>query len=204
MRARIARPAAAAIALTCWAGIALQFAATQSHTHGIPLTLWTLARFFTIIGNLAVAVAMTLAAAGRRLSPFLVGGLTLAVLLVGVIYTLLLAGLHPLEGRALVANELLHKASPTEMLAYWLLLTPHGRLRWSAPFLWTLFPASYLIYVTVRGSIDGRFPYPFIDIGRIGLERALLNSVAIGVGFILAGYLLVWLDQRLGSRHARG
>ena len=102
------RVAAALIALVCWAGIALQFSATLANQHTALLTLWVLARFFTIICNLAVALAMTRIALGGRLSPFALGGLTLAILLVGIVYVTLLRGLHSLSGNALLANHLLH------------------------------------------------------------------------------------------------
>src|SRR5690348_17027812 len=135
LRGRMRRIAAALIALICWLGIGLQFWASYSFRHyDLLLTLWTLARFFTIISNLALAIVMTLVAAGKRVSPLLLGGLTLAILLVGIVYRTLLAGLHPLSGLPLAANILLHDISPIAMTGYWLLFVPRGRLRWSAPW----------------------------------------------------------------------
>ena len=191
------RGAAAAIALLCLGGILIQFSDTYARTQGIAQSLWVLARFFTIICNLAVAIAMTALAAGKRISEFLQGGLTLAILLVGLVYATMLEGLHPLSGAALIADYLLHYVSPACMAFRWLLLAPHHKLRWSAPWLWALFPIIYFAYVVARGSADGRYPYPFIDIGTIGTERALLNAAVIGALFVVAGYALVWLDHRL-------
>jgi hypothetical protein len=200
-----ARAAAAPIALISWAGIALKFSASYEHSHDVFLTLWILARFFTIISNLALALFMTKIALGGRVSPFVVGGLTLAIALVGAVYVLLLRGLHPLSGRALAADYLLHYASPIAMAAYWLVFTPHGRLRWSAPVWWTLFPLTYFIYAIVRGEIDGRYPYPFMDVTKLGLARALLNGLTIAAAFIPAGFAVVWADRRLlGPREPSG
>jgi hypothetical protein len=196
------RAAAALIAVVCWAGIALQFLATYGHNQDWLLTLWTLARFFTIISNLAVAVVMTKIALGGRVSPFVLGGLTLAILLVGIVYLILLRGLHPLSGAALIANQLLHYVSPVAMAAYWLLCVPHGRLRWTAPLLWMLFPFIYFVYAIARGEIDGRYPYPFLDVGKIGLGQTIINGVAIAAGFIPFGLAVAWLDRRLGRRRA--
>ena len=98
------RVAAALIALVCWAGIALQFSATYANQHDVLLTLWVLGRFFTIITNLAVGIAMTRIGLGGRVSPFVLGGLTLAILLVGIVYLTLLRGLHPLDGPALARS----------------------------------------------------------------------------------------------------
>jgi hypothetical protein len=198
------RVAAALIALVCWAGIALQFSATYANQHDVLLTLWVLGRFFTIITNLAVGIAMTRIALGGRVSPFVLGGLTLAILLVGIVYLTLLRGLHPLDGPALLANQLLHYVSPLAMAAYWLLFVPHGRLRSSAPWLWMLYPLTYLVYVIGRGAIDGRYPYPFIDVGKIGLAQTVINALAIAAGFIPCGFAVVWLDRWLGRAPPSG
>ncbi len=180
----------------------MQASASYGHTHDVLATTWALARFFTIISNLAIAAAMTRIALGGRVSGFVLGGLTLAILLVGFVYLILLRVLHPLVGPALLANHLLHYVSPPAMLLYWLLFVPHGRLGWSAAWWWALFPASYFIYAIVRGEIDGRYPYPFMDVGRIGLLHASLNGLLIAAAFIPCGLLLVWLDRSLLGRRA--
>src|SRR5437764_15451072 len=64
LEAWMARAAAAFIALVCWTGIGLQFWAGYSHNHDVIVTLWGLSRFFTIIGNLALAMVMSWAALG--------------------------------------------------------------------------------------------------------------------------------------------
>jgi len=184
------------IAVVCWAGIGLQFWSSFTFRHyDLLLTLWTLARFFTIISNFALAVVMTAVALGRRVSPVILGGLTLAILLVGIVYGTLLRGLHPLGGLPLIANYLLHDVSPTLMAIYWLLFVPRGKLRWSAPWWWILFPGAYLVYVLARGHMDGRYPYPFIDVAKLGWTQTALNAGGIALGFILAGFALVWIDS---------
>lgn len=199
------RAAAALVASVCWAGILLQFWASYTFRHyDLTLTLWTLARFFTIISNLALAVAMTMVALGRRVSPLVLGGLTLAILLVGIVYRTLLAGLHSLSGLPLIANDLLHDVSPLLMLAYWLAFVPHRQLRWTAPWWWALFPVAYFVYVLARGQLDHHYPYPFIDVGRLGWQQVALNAAAIALGFIVAGFAMVWIDRwrPLGSSAA--
>jgi hypothetical protein len=193
--------AAVLVAIVCWAGLALQFSASYGQSHDVAATLWTLARFFTIISNLALALAMTAVAAGKHPSAFAMGGLTLAILLVGVVYWVLLHGLHPLSGAALTANFLLHDVSPLLMAAYWLLFVPRGKLRWHAPWWWSLFPVIYFGYALARGQVEHRYPYPFIDVGKLGWLQVGLNAAGIAFGFVLAGYALVWIDswRPLGS-----
>ena len=194
------RAAAALVAAICWIGLAVRFQVTNAGT-GDPLeTLWILARYFTILTNLALAVAMTLVAFGKRLSAGVEGGLTLSILLVGTVYALLLQKLYHLTGAALFADVLMHKASPAAMAAYWLLFAKHRPMRWSEPLWWSIYPVAYLVYALLRGAIEGIYPYPFIDVGKIGAAQNALNSAAIAVAFLIAGLALVWLDRRLLGR----
>ena len=187
--------AAALVAIVCWAGLAVQFAASYSSIHDIGGTLWVLCRFFTVTTNLLVAAAMTGAAIGRRPSPGVLGGLTLALILVGVVYAFLLQGLHHLRGSALVADFLLHKVSPILMALWWLLFSPRARLQWSAPVWWSIYPIVYFAYVIARGQFDHRYPYPFIDVAKLGWLQVALNAGGIALAFILAGFALVWVDS---------
>ena len=200
------RAAAALVAIICWAGLAIQFSATFAHQHDIAATLWILARFFTIITNLLVAIAMTSVAVDRPVSPPILGGLTLAILLVGVVYATLLAGLQHLTGPALLADVLLHKVSPVAMALWWLLFAPRARLKRNAPLWWAAYPLAYFAYAIARGHYDGRYPYPFMDVGKIGWLQTALNAGGIALAFIIAGFLLVWIDswRPLGSKRAKG
>lgn len=198
------RAAAALVAIVCWAGLAVQFSATYAAQHDVAATLWILARFFTILTSLAVAIAMTWVAIGHHIRPLMLGGLTLALLLVGIVYALLLSGLHELHGPALVADVLLHKFSPILMSLWWLFFAPRAKLRWNAPFWWSAYPVLYFVYVLLRGVYDGKFPYPFVDVGKLGWLQTGINAGGIAMAFILAGFLIVWIDRwlPLGSRRS--
>jgi len=192
---------AALVAMICWAGLAVQFSATYGNQHNVGATLWVLARFFTILTNLLVALAMTMVATGRKVSPFVLGGLTLAILLVGAVYATLLQGLHELRGPAVVADILLHTVSPAAMVLWWLLFAPKKALKWSAPVQWAAYPLAYFAYVLGRAQIDHRYPYPFVDVTKLGWVQTLINAGGIAMAFIIAGFVLVWIDswRPLGS-----
>ena len=198
--------AAALVAIVCWAGLGIQFSATYAHHHQVGPTIWVLVRFFTILTNLLVAAAMTWVATGRRTPPTVLAGLTLSIILVGTIYWLLLAGLHHLNGRAEIADILMHKIAPIVMTLWWLLFAPRARLKWSAPWWWCLYPLAYFLFVIVVARFDGRYPYPFINVAHIGWLQTLLNAGGIALAYILAGYLIVWIDgwRPLGSKRANG
>ena len=194
------RLAAALVALVAWIGIAVQFNATFGNTGLLGETLWILARFFTVLTNLIVAITFTMLALGRRVSPSLLGGVTLAIVLVGVVYMVLLRGLLELSGGALLADTLLHKFVPVLAPLWWLFFAPKGGLNRLDPFLWALYPLLYFAYAIARGLTGDKYPYPFMDAGQLGWVQVLINSAVIATCFILAGYAMLWLDRRLLGR----
>lgn len=191
------RVAAAIVALIAWAAVAIQFKWSFSQTGDLLATAWQLLRFFTILTNLLVAVTFSIIAAGRRVSPFVQGGVALAIILVGVVYGLLLRGLLQLSGIALFADFLLHLVVPVATALYWLVFSPKFGLRWRDPLAWSLYPLAYFGYALLRGSIDGRYPYPFMNLDELGTARTLLNALGIAIGFVIAGTVMVAIGRRV-------
>jgi len=199
------RVMAGLVAAIAWVGLAVQFFATFSANGDLLATLWILARFFTVLTNLLVAVTMTAIAVGRRVSPAAQGGVALAIMLVGVVYALLLSGLQQLTGAAQVANIILHYVVPAATAIYWLGFAPKIGLNFRHPFVWSLYPLLYFVYALPRGSIEGRYPYPFMDLGELGLARVLLNALGIAIAFIVGGFIMVALGRVMARRRgARG
>jgi hypothetical protein len=197
-----ARTAAALLALTAWAGLAVQFHATFNLEGSLGATLWALLWYFTITTNILVAVVFTGIAAGRAFfaNPSLTGSTTLYILLVGIIYALLLNGLRDLTGGSAVANILLHKITPILVPIFWLAFAPKRRLTRRDPILWAVYPLAYLGYALLRGEFTHRYPYPFINVTALGWPRTLLNALLIAVAFLAASWLFVWLDSLLTRR----
>lgn len=191
------RLGAGIVALTAAAGLAIQFNATLAQTGSVGETLWILARFFTVLTNAAVAVVFAGVALDARVTARRIGGVMLAILLVGVVYGLLLRGLLSLSGGALLADTLLHKVVPVLVALWWIACAPKGKLRWRDPLWWAMFPAAYLPYALVRGAVEGKYAYPFINAARLGIGQVLLNTLLIAAGFLIAGFALVWVDRRL-------
>ncbi|MEC3910192.1 Pr6Pr family membrane protein [Sphingobium sp. CR2-8] len=194
------RIAAAVVALVSLAGLVVQFDATLGQTGSIAETLWTLLRFFTIWANIFVVLTLGAIALGRAVSSRRVGGMLLSILLVGIIYGLLLRGLLSLSGGALLADTLLHKVTPLLVPLWWIAFARKGRLGWRDPWLWAIFPAAYLPYALLRGTAEGHYAYPFINVAKFGIGQVALNAALIAIGFAAAGHALVWIDRRLSAR----
>jgi len=196
------RRSAGLIATVAWIGLIVQFATTSLDMGSVSAATWHLLLFFTIITNLGLAVTFTGVALGRPGfgAPMLLGGATLSIVLVGVIYSLLLAGTAVLTGGDKFANVIVHYAVPILTPLFWLAFTPKGRLRARSPLIWSAYPLTYLAYALLRGGIEGQYPYGFLDVGKIGWVATASNATGISAGFLIAGYLMVWLDRRLARQ----
>jgi hypothetical protein len=195
-----ARATAALVASIAVVGLVVQFQAVLGRQGSIAVTVWSLLRYFTIIANLLVTAVFIGVALGwsRAARPSVLGGVTLAIVLVGVVYGLLLNGLLELSGGDEFADLVLHKVVPVLVPVWWLTFAPKGGLTWRDPWLWAVLPLIYFGYGLARGGLDGVYPYPFMDLAKLGWGRTLAHALAMAVAFVGAGFSLVWLDGRLG------
>ena len=158
---------------------------------GVGLRLWRLFSYFTIESNLFVlATALILAVRpdhdGRVWRVVRLDAL-LGIVITGLVFALVLAPQVHLTGAALVATIGFHYISPWAALAGWLLFGPRSRVNWgtvAAAFIW---PITWLVYIFVQGAFTGWYPYPFLDVTRIGAGAAVRNgSFVLALGILLA------------------
>lgn len=195
----MARAFAGFVASVALAGLVIQFAVSLEKAGTVAGALWSMLRFFTIISNALVVLIFAAIALGHAWAsrPVRLGGITLTMALVGIVYATLLRNTEHLTGAAQLASILLHYVIPPLVALYWLACAPRGRLTLRNPPRWAALPVAYFAYALVRAAQDGRYPYPFIDVSRLGWPQVLGNAAAIAAAFLMAGYALVWLDRRL-------
>jgi hypothetical protein len=164
--------------------------------------IWVFFGFFTILTNLLVAVACFARARGFwpvwwPSAKGVLACLALNIALVGIVYHLLLSALWNPAGLHWWADQGLHSAVPVLFVAYWALYAPKAGLAWGDSLRWLLFPALYFAYALARGAMDGWYPYPFLDVGRLGYGAVLVNGLSIAAILFLAGLGLVAASRAL-------
>ncbi|CUH78390.1 Pr6Pr family membrane protein [Tropicibacter naphthalenivorans] len=198
-----ARLSAACLAVLAWVTLVLYVQVGLDRRPDMTLAqeLWRIGRYFTILTNALTAVTATAIAAGWRVNAVWATGLTLWMAIVGVVYHALLAREH--EGLRWWTDQGLHTAIPLALLLWWAVFAPKAGLLWRHAALWLAWPGAYMAYALIRGEIDGRHPYFFIDPPLIGWPKVLMWIAILGGVFWLAGLGAVALGRWLNRDRAR-
>jgi hypothetical protein len=202
-----------ALAALAWFGVLLQMYlslhAAIENGKGIVGGVVSYFGYFTILTNFLVCISLTMTLVAPASSPGryfarsdVTAGVATSILFVGLAYHLLLRNVWNPQGLNLIANDLLHYVTPILFLAYWWFYSPKGALRWIYPVIWGLYPTVYLLYVLIRGTIIGNYPYGFIDPHAIGYQRTMVNAVGLLIAFIVLGLFLVALGRIQRRAHA--
>jgi hypothetical protein len=159
--------------------------------------------FFPVETNLAVAMILTvpmMVKSGSVYDFFVSNGVRAMVVvysfMVVMIFDLVLQDLWEAEGMQFLLNYLMHKVIPIFYIIYWFNDRPRAHLKYSFSFPWLIAPVIYLTATLIRGHLTGYYPYPFIDVDRIGMATVLYNTVGMLFLFWLASILLIWIDRR--------
>ena len=154
--------------------------------------------FFTILTNLLVAIYFTLSLIKKTNNPLLpinkpgtLTAVTVYITIVGIVYQVLLRHTWEPKGAQKVVDELLHTVIPILVIVFWFLYEQKETIGYKQIFKWLIYPSIYLIYILIRGNISNFYPYPFIDVGNIGLKQVFINSARLILFFVFisAGYI---------------
>ncbi len=192
----------ALIAILGWFALVLQFyLIIQNRVVSIPETIVRYFSFFTLLTNLLVALHCSFillrpySQAAKFFSrPGVATAITVYILIVGIVYNTVLRYLWHPAGLQLIADELLHSVIPLMFLLYWLFFVVKGKLNCNT-FSWLLYPLFYFIWILIFGAITSFYPYPFIDVTKLGYHKVILTSGILTGGFLLLSLMFVAIDK---------
>ena len=162
--------------------------------------------FFTILTNILAAAAMTApvfapnTSAGRYFDrPSVRTAIATYIIVVGVTYHLLLRDLWDPQGWQKFADYALHYATPALFVLDWLAFVPKREVSWSTAFKALVYPLIYLGWTLYHGSWSGFYPYPFVDVTKLGINQVLMNSGGMTAAFLVLCGLLIGLGKILST-----
>lgn len=199
------------IALLGWFALISQFKINMtSQVAGRPELIIRYFSYFTILSNLMVAICCTslLLNPSSRLGQFFssqktLTAITVYILVVGLIYNLVLRFIWNPQGFQKIVDELLHSAIPLLFLLLWIFFVKKRFLKWNAFLQWLIYPLIYLVFILFRGAFSGFYPYPFIDVTRLGYQKTILNSFGVTILFIALFLLFIAIGNIVSRRKAQ-
>jgi len=200
-----------ATASVAWFALLLQVPLTirTSLANGMTLigAILTYFSFFTLLTNLLVALVVSLALIapksrwGRQLSgPVVTTATALYITTVGLVYFFLLRQTWNPQGLDKLTDILLHDVVPVMYVVFWIFFVPKSGLRWRDTLYWAIYPMIYFVWILGRGALSGRYPYPFVDVGKLGYSQVLLNAIALLGIFLVGGLGVVAVSRRASTK----
>ncbi|WP_460155797.1 Pr6Pr family membrane protein [Pseudomonas sp. S2_H10] len=189
-----------------WAGLSIQMYLVfhSRWTLGASLIggLMSFFSYFTVLSNTLVATVLTCEwtsreSAARRwfLQPWVSSAIAVSIAVVSLAYNLLLRHLWHPEGWQWLADELLHDIVPLLFLGYWWACVPKGTLRLWHIAVWVIYPLLYFAYALLRGHLLAVYPYPFVDVDKLGYPQVFINAGGLLAGFVVIALLVIAVDR---------
>jgi hypothetical protein len=120
----------------------------------------------------------------------MLAALTLAVVLTGGVYHLMLTEFWNPTGIGLVADWGLHTILPVAVALWWLWHAPKAALVWADLPAFALWPSVYTAYALGLATVDGIYPYPFMDPTTSG-PLPVATTLGMLLGAVLLGGLVM-------------
>ena len=161
--------------------------------------------YFTIQSNILVAVSMFFIVRDRLdTQVFRVVRLAslIGITVTGIVAFVALPPSPTYTTANLVCDRLLHVVVPSLTLVGWAVIGPRRKVTRDDLLPSLIWPVLWLAATLALGPFVGWYPYPFLNVGTIGLGRTLLNCAVIAVLFLALGALALWADRRLSRERA--
>jgi hypothetical protein len=159
--------------------------------------------FFTILTNLLICIYVTVQfvtpaskQSGFFFRPSTETAFTLYIVVVGLVYNTVLRQLWDSGGLQAVLHDILHSVVPIMILIYWWIWVNARALQYRHIPAWLIYPAVYALLVMIRGYFVHWYPYPFLDVDKLGYGKVLQNSGMLVLMFLLFSFGFVWLGRK--------
>lgn len=173
----------------------------KSSFHSLAGTLDYLS-YFTMLSNTLAAATFTAAAlfadtrAGRfLLSPPMAMATAVYISVTGLVFYFLLSRLYDIHGWEARYDHLLHYVMPPAYVLFWLLYMPKGSLHLQNVQGVMVPPLIYGGWTLFHGSWSGFYPYPFIDVSKLGYANVFAHIVEFVFFFAFIAVVFVFLDR---------
>lgn len=162
--------------------------------------------FFTILTNSLVAIYFAQISYRNlknkkitKINFSTLTAITVYITIVGLVYQILLRQIWSPTGMQKIVDEILHSVNPLLVICFWFLNIKGDLLNYRKVLTWLIYPLIYLFYVLIRGHFSNFYPYPFIDVSKLGFSQVLMNSFGMTLLFIVVSTFFIWLNRNINK-----
>lgn len=159
--------------------------------------------YFTILTNIMATMAFSLILFSARSAwgiffarNRVFAAITVYMVVVGAIYNILLRPITSPIGLGKLTNELMHVVMPLITLIYWILFVKKENLEWKLIWSWLSYPFLYVCVILLTGIFTNHYPYPFINVTRLGYQQVCINSIGVATLFACLCLLMIALSKK--------
>ena len=166
--------------------------------------------YFTILTNILCASIFT--AYAKKVSansfvrllksPVLLTVAEICILGVSIIYHVMLRNLWSPTGLEAFSNSVLHYVTPLCFSVLYLKVYSNCLLNWKSLSSMMIYPSAYSLFVMARGAVTSEYPYPFIDVNKIGYFQSSLFLVSMLILFAITASVFIASNRLFQKKRA--
>lgn len=195
------------LSILCWFTVILQLILIiLNRQASVFETIIRFFTFFTILTNILVAIVFTANWLQPKNSfqffnkPNTQLAIAVYIFVVGFVYNTILRFIWQPKGWDKVADELLHLVIPIVYILFWYFKFSKKEINYRSIFSWLLFPMIYIVIVMIRGYFSGYYPYPFLHVGNLGVEKVVYNSILMTLFFVVVSLVFYQINNHKVSK----
>jgi hypothetical protein len=189
------------LAVLAWFALAAQlYIIIRYRNSSVGATVIQYFSYYTILTNLMIAwvtTALFIRKEDTSKRQKLLTAILVYIMTVGLTYNTILRSLWKPQGLQLLADNLLHSIIPVLYLIFWIFFVRKQSLQWKDVFPWLIYPLVYLVCILIRGAYFGVYPYPFVDVVKLGYARVMFNALVVAAVILLFSLLFIGISKVL-------
>ena len=169
-------------------------------------TIFRFFSFFTILTNLLVGIYFLFSYINQKKGSFLfiskpgiLTSVTVYITIVGLVYQFALRHVWEPKGLQMIVDELLHSIIPFLVIVFWYFYEYKNAVHYKVILKWLLYPIIYLMFILLRGYFSNYYPYPFINVGILGVSKVIVNSFILVFAFTFISLLFVKIGHKISK-----
>ena len=160
-------------------------------TNGAVMLTFQVLSYFTVLSNILVLVTGFMLARdpnrNGRIFRIVHFDALIMISVTGIVYAVILAPLaHPV-GLNVYFNAGLHYIAPPMFVLGWALFGPRPTFSFKLLGQSLIIPGLWVTYTLIHGAIIGWYPYPFLNVEKLGYGMVAVNLVVITIASMLIG-----------------